>query len=114
VANSEKLVAIQKVKEALDAVLKAQLRTDLPDTEVSRLQKAELLLNRAHRRLVQSVTAARVEEIAHTAATLRALNAKIDTGIEQLAGVAARIDTAARSLELVVQLLQLGAQLAAL
>jgi hypothetical protein len=113
-ANSEKLIAIQKVKEALDAVMDAQASASLPASERKRLEGLELDLNAVHRKLTQSVTAARIEALKRASADLAKVGAKIDDSIAKLRSVAEKVETAAKAVEIAVKILELAAKLAVL
>ncbi len=113
-ANTEKLITIQRVMEALEATVDAQLDEDLTPGALNRLQSIELRLNRMHRTLVLSVTDTRIAALKRESGRLKAQVTAMKKSVKELKGVAEKIDKAAKAVELLVKILETGAKLAAL
>lgn len=113
-ANTERLMAIQHVMDAYNAVVDAQLGGDVTEAQKRVLVRAELALDRAHDLLIEDYNRASIEKIKRKAAALGRIVGQLKRTHAQLKKVAALVERAAQAVKLAASVLESAVRLAAL
>ena len=112
-ANTERLKALQLVREAKDAVSDA-LSTVNNATDAKPLESLENCLENLEGDLICSVLEDKIGELKGYQKQLQTINSEISQNIDKLKAVAEKVNTAAKAIGIVVDIIGKASELGAL